>query len=166
MTYRTPITFFKKMTQRVVFAIVSFLILFSAILCIYSDTAMWQYEIVQAEMKKDSHEQVIKLVSSASVPGIEIELIEGLHGGWNLHLMTQNFVFSPENEGKAHVDGVGHAHLYINGEKVARLYGPWYHIKDLPKGKHKIKVALTSNNHSEYAVDGTPVADTMVLINN
>ena len=30
--------------------------------------------------------------------------------------------------------GHGHAHLYINGEKVARLYSPYFYIAELEEG--------------------------------
>ena len=55
------------------------------------------------------------------------------------------------------------AHLYINGEKVARLYGPWYHIAYLEPGKNEILVTLNANNHGEYLHDGEVIADTVTV---
>ncbi len=163
-TFRTPVTFFKRMSQRLVFANVSFAILFALIFVIYSGSSMHQFEIVQAQRSQDPHEMVIQLASATDNPKLDIEIIEGEHGGWNLHLLTQNFQFSPADEGKSHVEGFGHAHLYIDKQKAARLYGPWYHIKDLPPGKHEITVTLTANNHNEYVINNIPVAAKRTLL--
>lgn len=77
--------------------------------------------------------------------------------GYNVFIATENFTFTPEDAGKADVDGHGHAHLYINGAKIARMYGPALHVTELPFGPHDFRVALNTNNHSEYAVDGRPI---------
>ena len=53
-----------------------------------------------------------------------------------------------------HAANVGHAHLYLNGVKVARLYGTAYHLSDLPDGQHTITVTLNTNDHSDLALDG------------
>jgi copper(I)-binding protein len=46
----------------------------------------------------------------------------------------------------------GDARLYVNGEKVARLYGPWFHIGSLPSGRTEVTVTLASNDHHGLAV--------------
>lgn len=75
-------------------------------------------------------------------------------GGWNLHIITTNFVFTPQNEDQAPVADEGHAHLYIDGT-LSVVYGPWYHFDDLPLGEHTIVVTLNANDHSVFAVNGT-----------
>jgi len=55
------------------------------------------------------------------------------------------------------VDGEGHAHVYVDGEKVGRAYGEWFHLKGVAPGDREIRVTLQTNGHSEYAVDGQPV---------
>ncbi|MBQ1203928.1 MAG: hypothetical protein IIX61_09075, partial [Loktanella sp.] len=62
--------------------------------------------------------------------------------------------FTPELVNSDNVDNTGHAHLYINDMKMARLYGPHFHIHELPEGEHEIAVTLSSNDHSYYFVDG------------
>jgi hypothetical protein len=83
--------------------------------------------------------------------------------GYNINVRTTAFRWAPWNANKAHRQGQGHAHLYINGEKVTRLYGPWYFVKDLPKGKHYVKVTLNGNDHGDYVRDGKPIAVGKVL---
>jgi hypothetical protein len=90
-------------------------------------------------------------------PTIDIALIKDTAAGWNLHVMTENFVFAPRSVNQEHVPNSGHAHVYVNGKKLARLYGPWMHIGELPNGEVTVSVSLNANTHSPLAVDGVPV---------
>lgn len=71
--------------------------------------------------------------------------------GFNVE--TTNWTWAPENVNAAALPNQGHAHLYVDGVKVARLYGPWYHLDGLAPGPHDITVTLNANNHAEYAAD-------------
>ena len=83
--------------------------------------------------------------------------------GWNILLETANFRFAPEAVNGAHVPGQGHGHIYVNGEKIARLYGPAYHLSDLGPGEHVITVTLNANDHSIYAVDGEEISASVTV---
>lgn len=83
-------------------------------------------------------------------------------GGWNLHFNVKNFIFTPDRAGAGDVDNTGHAHLYVDGVKVARVYGPWFHLS-LPKGDHKVKVDLTTNSHKSYYYNEQPIMDEVEL---
>ncbi|MDG1170919.1 MAG: hypothetical protein P8N14_17140 [Sulfitobacter sp.] len=96
-------------------------------------------------------------VPAADAPQLSIMVTPDPVAGHNLHVMTGNFTFSPERASLANVTGEGHAHVYINGEKQGRLYGPWMHLDDLPKGEVEVKVTLSTNDHRPLAVNGTPV---------
>lgn len=74
--------------------------------------------------------------------------------GYNLHVRTTRFRWAPWNASKAHIGGQGHAHLYVDGKKITRMYGPWYFLGDLAKGRHTVKVTLNGNDHGDY-VRGT-----------
>jgi hypothetical protein len=76
--------------------------------------------------------------------------------GYNLRLETAGFVWAPENASGDHADGEGHAHLYVDGEKIGRLYGPWAHLL-LEPGEHEIRVTLNANDHGDYVLDGEHV---------
>ncbi|MEO0632771.1 MAG: hypothetical protein AAFY52_01395, partial [Pseudomonadota bacterium] len=45
----------------------------------------------------------------------------------------------------------------VNGQKMARIYGTYYHMPDLPPGQHEVVVALSTNDHSFYVVDGVRI---------
>jgi hypothetical protein len=91
-------------------------------------------------------------------PTVQLRAEPDPMGGWNVQVLTQHFRFAPEHVNTAHVDGQGHAHLYVDGEKVARLYAPWFHLPALPPGEYRLRVTLNANSHEELAVDGTPLA--------
>jgi hypothetical protein len=84
--------------------------------------------------------------------------------GYNINVRTTAFRWAPWNASKPHVQGQGHGHLYVNGKKVTRLYGPWYFLGDLKKGRNVIKVTLNGNDHGDYVRDGAPIAVSKVVM--
>ena len=97
------------------------------------------------------HEEMLQ-VPAATAPTISIEVEPDPQSGYNVHLATTNFTFSPENASQGHVAGEGHAHLYVNGQKVSRLYSNWYHLAELPEGANTVRITLNTNDHRAYAV--------------
>ncbi|WP_297773184.1 hypothetical protein [uncultured Roseovarius sp.] len=81
----------------------------------------------------------------------------------NLHIDVENFAFDPKGVNGPHVPGHGHAHIYINDIKITRAYSPWMQLSALPKGEHVLRVTLNANDHSQLAVDGTPIEATTSL---
>ncbi|WP_377186547.1 hypothetical protein [Ruegeria meonggei] len=112
---------------------------------------------VQAEAMAHDHSTPVNLPAGADAPSVAIAVIPDPMAGWNLHVMPQNFRFAPESASAADKDGEGHAHVYINGEKLGRLYGNWMHIPALPKGAVEVEVSLNANSHSPLTVDNVPV---------
>ena len=102
-------------------------------------------------------------LSAETAPTLAIDLAPDAASGWNLHVKTTGFRFAPEHASGAAVAGEGHAHVYVNGDKIARLYGPWLHIGSLPPGKATVRVTLNANDHRALAVDGRPVAAETVV---
>ena len=82
----------------------------------------------------------------------------------NLHIETTNFSFDPEGVNGPHKPGHGHAHVYINGIKQPRAYGPWVHMDALPVGTHEVRVTLNANDHSQLAINGQPIEATVTLV--
>ncbi|HEX6982862.1 MAG TPA: hypothetical protein VF181_08880 [Balneolaceae bacterium] len=160
--YRAPITFHKRLGLRSAFASINFLVLLVILLSAYTYSAWQQYE---------SHQQVVtnhhgKVVVSDSmvVPTVGLSVYKDELAGWNIHLETENFTFTPENFGESHVPGQGHAHLYIDGRKEARLYSSWYHIPELLPGKHILRVTLNANTHDEYVYREEVISDTATVV--
>lgn len=112
------------------------------------------------EHMAESHTHKLYEVSQESAPQISnLAVTPDAKSGWNISFDTANFVFSPENVSSAHVDGQGHAHLYIDGEKITRLYSANYYLADIGDvGEHNVVVVLNTNDHRDYAVDGASVS--------
>ena len=70
----------------------------------------------------------------------------------HLKLNVTGFTFSVENMGKDNRYGEGHVHLYLDGNKVAKIFEPQYVLKDIPPGRHEVVVELAHNNHESYGV--------------
>lgn len=82
---------------------------------------------------------------------------------WRVALEVDGFTFSEEAVDGPHQPGVGHAHLYLNGLKLQRLYGTEAVIGALPEGAHEVRVTLNTNDHRSYAVDGKVVSAAVVI---
>jgi hypothetical protein len=101
----------------------------------------------------------IELSGAAQRPSVEIKIHRDPVSGWNIEVITENFRFSPEHAGRKHVPGEGHAHLYIDGVKITRLYGRWYYLGTLSPGTHEIEVTLNANSHDDFTVHGEKISD-------
>ena len=94
---------------------------------------------------------------------VRIEIEPDTVTGFNVHLDTEAFTFTPQSAGREHRAGEGHAHLYIDGRKVARMYGNWHHLGALEPGEHEIRVTLNANTHDEYELGGKPISAVAVI---
>ena len=106
----------------------------------------------------------IEISSLPEKPGISLYVTRDVVVGWNIHLVATNFRFAPEHVNEQPVPGEGHAHLYVDGKKVARLHSPWFHLGDLSPGRHTLQVTLNTNNHASLVLQGIPVAATEEVI--
>ncbi|AML51958.1 hypothetical protein [Falsihalocynthiibacter arcticus] len=111
-------------------------------------------------MEHQNHDEMVE-VALDSAPTLSVELIEDPMSGWNLHVLTEDFQFTPENAGATHVMNEGHAHVYVDGVKIARLYGNWMHIAALPDAA-EVLVTLNTNDHQTYGVDGKAISVAVV----
>ncbi|KAJ55805.1 hypothetical protein ACMU_08500 [Actibacterium mucosum KCTC 23349] len=90
-------------------------------------------------------------------PKVALRVEADALSGWNVYVDAQNFTFAPQNVNQANIANEGHAHLYLNGAKVARLYGPAFHLSNVPKGHNVVTVSLNANDHSDLTVLGEPI---------
>jgi hypothetical protein len=89
--------------------------------------------------------------------------------GFTLHLKTRKFRFTPQQADGKHRPGKGHAHLWVDGVKKTRIYGPWHYVGGLTPGRHEIRVTLNGNDHDDYVredggvVEAVFVGDVMMM---
>lgn len=111
---------------------------------------------------KMAHKKLLS-VAQAQAPNLTISALADPQSGWNLHIQTKGFNFAPQNASMPHIVGQGHAHVYINDQKVARHYSAWYHIAKLPQGENTIKVSLNANDHRQLAIGDSPIEQSLVI---
>ncbi len=93
-----------------------------------------------------------------SIPSVEVMVVKDPKSGWNVHAPVENFALSAENASGDPVDGEGHLHLMVDGDKAARLYGSWWHIPNLDEGEHDISVELRGNDHAPLTLEGEMIS--------
>ncbi|NJN60803.1 MAG: hypothetical protein HC795_04065 [Coleofasciculaceae cyanobacterium RL_1_1] len=108
----------------------------------------------------------IEVDAALPIPQVAINVTPDSASGWNLEVITTNFELNGATTGEVSRPNQGHAHLYANGVKIARLYGRWYHIPTLPSGEVELEVVLNSNQHQTLMYDGEPIAALIAITND
>ncbi|NJR68481.1 MAG: hypothetical protein HC771_07270 [Synechococcales cyanobacterium CRU_2_2] len=115
------------------------------------------------KMKRGMKHAPLMIPQGQPVPTLNLTVKADAMRGWNLQAAVSNFSFAPERVNQRSLTTEGHAHLFINGEKITRLYGPWYYIPELPPGEHEIRVELNANGHETLITGGEAIADTVKI---
>ena len=117
------------------------------------------------DMAAHDHDNRLVLPAAPDAPTLAVDVVKDPAAGWNLNIKTTHFDFAPHNASRDHVAGEGHAHIYVNGEKLGRYYGPWVHLDGLPPGDVAVEVTLNANDHRILSVGDKPLS-VMVKIQN
>ena len=112
-----------------------------------------------------SQHPLIEVDETEPTPSMRIHMAADSMDGFNIFLETENFRFTPQSVDTLPVSNEGHAHLYVNGVKVARMYSPWHHLstKLLREGINRLEVEFSTNDHSVWSIAGVPIgADVLI----
>ncbi|MFI5804201.1 hypothetical protein [Streptomyces sp. NPDC051561] len=115
---------------------------------------------------KDTDGHRLREVAAAGAPEVGLTVRPDSEDGWNVQLSLTRFRFTPDSTGGAALPGSGHAHLYVDGRELGRLYGPWFHLPGNAtprKGTGTLTVRLHADDHTVWAVRGKPVQGTAPL---
>jgi hypothetical protein len=114
---------------------------------------------------ENNHEHgSIEVPANQPMPTVNLVVHPDQRQGWNLEVQVTNFKFAPEQVNQATgTTAEGHAHLYIDGIKITRLYSNWYYLESLAPGSHEIAVSLNTNTHETLLHDGQPIQSTVVI---
>jgi hypothetical protein len=83
--------------------------------------------------------------------------------GYNLFVTTKAFRWAPERVNTMHRPGEGHAHVYVDGVKLTRIYSGAFYLGELKPGRRVVKVTLNGNDHGDYVRGGKVVASTVTV---
>lgn len=103
------------------------------------------------------HDMMAVTAWEGAPPVLSLTLTPDMGRDFNLRITADGFTFDPENVNAPTTAGTGHAHVYVNGEKVARAYSPYMHLTNVPEGAI-VRVTLNTNEHGHWGLDGEPIA--------
>lgn len=106
-------------------------------------------------------------VAQEVAPKASLKVQKDPTGGFNVYVLTSNFVWRPEMASREHVVGEGHAHVYLDGRKIMRIYNEWFHLNTFQfatrAGKQIVSIEFVGNDHAPYTTQGIPVGVEQVI---
>ncbi|MCZ9352472.1 hypothetical protein NGM36_22295 [Streptomyces mutabilis] len=101
-------------------------------------------------------------VDAEQAPEVGIEVQPAGDDSWDVRLTVRDFRFSPAGTAAGAVAGRGLAHLFLDGDLITRLRGPYHRLDAalVPRGTHQLTVRLYADDGTVWAVDGKPVEST------
>jgi hypothetical protein len=115
------------------------------------------------DMESMASAEPIEWPAGRPAPKLALTATPDPMGGFNLRVKMANFRLAPEHTGGKPAAGEGHLHLYVDGQKLTRMYGPWLYLEDLGQGAHALRVEAVANNHAPYQRDGSPIFATTAV---
>ncbi len=133
--------------------------------------------LAQREMKMDHSHMPIALPQEAKPIALSLVLSTDAMSGYNLTLLTDNYSFSlpPAQMSMMEMMSVdmdektgiveGHAHLYVNGNKIQRIYGEYVHLPAelFAEGVNSISVTLNNHGHMYWTMQEKKVIATLFI---
>lgn len=94
------------------------------------------------------------------MPGLTHLMFPDAVDGYNIQILPRNFAFTPAAINREAQANEGHAHVYVNGTKIARVYSTWFHLPGtlLQPGDNDVTVTLNANDHSEWSRNGVVIS--------
>ena len=106
-------------------------------------------------------------VSGKVAPKATLDLEKDPTGGFNVHVVTSNFIWRPEQASKEYVAGEGHAHVYLDGRKIMRIYSEWFHLNTYQfatrAGEQLLSIEFVGNDHAPYTMQGNPIGSEQII---
>jgi hypothetical protein len=106
-------------------------------------------------------------ITQATAPKATLDIQKDPTGGFNVQVVTSNFVWRPEMASMQHVPGEGHAHVYLDGRKIMRIYNEWFHLNTFQfstrSGEQLLTIEFVGNDHAPYTIQGLPVGAEQIV---
>lgn len=125
--------------------------------------AMATFTVPAHDHGDHDHGETETLEWEGEAPELAVEVVEDPKSGYNAFITLSGMTLSPENVNGDHVAGEGHLHIYVDGQKLGRLYGTATHIPVLPDGEVEITVGAFANDHQQYVFGGDPIEATTTI---
>jgi hypothetical protein len=106
-------------------------------------------------------------ISKEAAPVASLEIKKDPTGGFNVHVATTNFTWRPEMASMKYVPGEGHAHVFLDGRKIMRIYNEWFHLNTYQfatkAGEQLLSIEFVGNDHAPYTIQGSPIGDQKIV---
>ena len=106
-------------------------------------------------------------IAQEAAPQATLEIEKDPTGGFNVQVKTTNFLWRPEMASMQHVPREGHAHVYLDGRKIMRIYNEWFHLNTYQfstrSGEQLLSIEFVGNDHAPYTIQGLPVGVEQVV---
>lgn len=120
----------------------------------------------------------IEVPENSPAPALSLKLYKDALSGFNLEIFTERYSLAPPprvtlsmaalmvpsmDSNTGYIEG--HAHLYVNGEKVQRIYGRELHLPAalFRPGVNQVTVTINNHGHMYWTVDGRQVLATLFV---
>ena len=129
-------------------------------------------------MTMDHSHMPIDVPTKTPTPALSLQLTQDVMSGYNLTLSLQRYSITPPpskalsmaqlmkasiNSSTGFVEG--HAHLYINGTKIQRIYGENIHIPQahFKGGINTVSVTLNNHGHMYWVANKKKILATLYV---
>lgn len=106
-------------------------------------------------------------IGQEAAPKATLEIQKDPTGGFNVHVVTTNFRWRPELASMRYEPGEGHAHVYLDGRKLMRIYNEWFHLNtyqfSTKPGEQLLSIEFVGNDHAPYTIQGLPVGAEQIV---
>jgi hypothetical protein len=106
-------------------------------------------------------------IEQQSAPTATLDIQKDPTGGFNVQVVTSNFIWRPEMASMKHVPGEGHAHVFLDGRKIMRIYNQWFHLNTYQfstrAGEQLLSIEFVGNDHAPYTIAGLPVGTEQIV---
>ncbi|WP_298942015.1 hypothetical protein [uncultured Psychromonas sp.] len=136
------------------------------------------FNVMAKEVIMDHSHLPINVPDNIATPALSLHLVKDAMSGYNLTLQLQRYTLIPPPEGvssmmelmKASINKKsgfveGHAHLYVNGIKIQRIYGKHIHINQslFKNGINTVSVTLNNHGHMYWVAHDKKVLSTLYV---
>lgn len=124
----------------------------------YGDVTTRALNVSDATDMHNMDHDISQGIESENGPSISLIASDDINtDGGEISVDVENFIFTRVPDDAPHEPHEGHAHLYLNGLKLGRLYKADFSLGPIPSGSYDLTVTLNSNTHQPYVLNGSPI---------
>ncbi len=131
-----------------------------------------------AAMSMDHSHMPIEIPEEIATPALSLSIYQDTVSGYNLELSIERYSLIPPpadlttmeelmvptiNKNSGFVEG--HAHLYVNGEKIQRIYGNYIHLPAtlFKPGINQLTVSINNHGHMYWTFEKRQILATLFI---